>query len=645
MVRKIFFVFCFTIAGAKGFSQSPQQIVDSLKRNLKQELDSRKFPALYSDLTWYYTNISVDSALHYGAEALRFSKLSKNQKNIGQAYSDLGAVYLAKGDMTASKKQYLQSLAIRTKIKDSDGMAANWANIGGVYQRQHVLDTAMIYYLKALRYYESKNNEKYVDFLRNNIAVLYEDMRNYPKAIAMYNEVAGYRRKNKQYIQLAMVYNNLGNTYKKTKNYTESEKNFKASIALSAQEGDSLVLGNTYNNLGTLYNAMNQPKKAIPVLEQGQKILEKVNSDFDLALIEYSLGTAYSNRKAYGKSKSLYLKSLRTMVSLEANEYIEAIYLNLIPVYANLSMPDSVSYYTEKYKELQNKEIEREVALQTAELETRYQTEKKEKLLLQKESEARQKNIQLLLLGIFALFIALIGYLIFRQQKLKNRQLAQESELKFAISKIETQNQLQEQRLSISRDLHDNIGAQLTFIISSVDNLKYGFAIENNSLTSKLDRISNFTKSTIIELRDTIWAMNSNEISFEDLRLRIMNFVEKAKKAQENINFEFVIDEELNRMDVSSVVGMNVYRTIQESINNAIKYAAADSITIHIRSMINYIEISITDDGCGFDIETTPTGNGLLNMKKRIKDIGGTFEISTEPGKGTTVNATINKAS
>jgi len=643
MIRKIIFVLCFAIAGVKGFSQSPQQIVDSLKRSLKQESNKQKLNAIYSDLTWYYTNISVDSALHYGNEALRFSILSRNQKNLGQAYSDLGSVYLAKGNMPEAKKQYLQSLAIRTKIKDADGMASNWSNIGGVYQRQHILDTAMIYYLKALRYYESSKNEKYTDFLKNNIAVLYEDMHNYPKAIAIYHEVADYRKRSNQLIQLAMVYNNLGNTYKKTKNYAASEKYFKQSIVLSDREGDSLILGNTYNNLGTLYNAMKLSEKAVPVLKQGQKILEKVNSEFDLALIEYSLGTAYNNKKEYSMAKNLYLKSLKAMIPVEANEYIEAIYLSLIPVYANLNMPDSASYYTEKYKEFQNREIENEVALQTAELETKYQTEKKEKLLLRKEAEARQKNIQLLLLGVFALFIALIGYLIFRQQKLKNRQLAQESELKHAISKIETQNKLQEQRLSISRDLHDNIGAQLTFIISSVDNIKYGFEIENNNLTSKLDRISNFTKSTIVELRDTIWAMNSNEISFEDLKLRILNFVEKAKKAQEHIDFQFVIDEALSRTKVSSVVGMNVYRTIQESINNAIKYAVANKITIAIKKIENSIDIIINDDGNGFDIENTPAGNGLLNMRKRIRDIGGEFNLSSEIGKGTTVSVQIPK--
>ena len=103
-----------------------------------------------------------------------------------------------------------------------------------------------------------------------------------------------------------------------------------------------------------------------------------------------------------------------------------------------------------------------------------------------------------------------------KNQKMKTLQLQKENELKDALLKIETQNRLQEQRLQISRDLHDNIGAQLTFIISSVDSLKYAFADGNPRLEDKLNNISSFTKETIYELRDTIWAMNKEEITIEN---------------------------------------------------------------------------------------------------------------------------------
>jgi signal transduction histidine kinase len=137
--------------------------------------------------------------------------------------------------------------------------------------------------------------------------------------------------------------------------------------------------------------------------------------------------------------------------------------------------------------------------------------------------------------------------------------------------------------------------------------------------------------------------MNSSAILFEDLKLRIMNFIEKAKKAQESIQFTFEIDADLSRLELPSIVGMNVYRTIQESINNAIKYANAKQVDITIKSNGDQIDIKVSDDGIGFDIGDTSTGNGLLNMKKRIREIGGDFKLQSQIGEGTTVMASFPK--
>jgi signal transduction histidine kinase len=242
----------------------------------------------------------------------------------------------------------------------------------------------------------------------------------------------------------------------------------------------------------------------------------------------------------------------------------------------------------------------------------------------------------LLGLSILTVLIGAFGFLIFRQQKLKNKQQAQEYDLNQAILKIENQNKLQDQRLSISRDLHDNIGSQLTFIISSVDNVKYGFDLQNDKLSSKLTNISSFAKDTIVELRDTIWAMNSSEITFQDLESRINNYIEKAKEAKENISFSFAIEEDLKSKKLTSVEGMNIYRTIQEAVNNAIKYANAEIISITVKHQENKINISVKDNGSGFDYETIEKGNGLNNMQKRIEEIGGAFAL-TSTNEGTKI--------
>ena len=272
----------------------------------------------------------------------------------------------------------------------------------------------------------------------------------------------------------------------------------------------------------------------------------------------------------------------------------------------------------------------------------KYESNKKEKQLLQQEIEAKNSRNKLIAVSVLALFIGLIGFLIYRQQKLKNKQQEQEYELKSAISQIETQNKLHEQRLSISRDLHDNIGAQLTFVISSIDNLKFGNKITDTKINNQLTKISDFTKATIIELRDTIWAMNTSEFAFDDLRSRIFNFIEKAKSAKEDIDFKFAIDNKLKDIKLSSLVGINIYRTIQEAINNAVKYSDGNEILVNIYKQNNDIKIDVTDNGKGFDIENTNFGNGLYNMKKRIEEINGTFKIDSQTNKGTTISFSLN---
>jgi signal transduction histidine kinase len=170
--------------------------------------------------------------------------------------------------------------------------------------------------------------------------------------------------------------------------------------------------------------------------------------------------------------------------------------------------------------------------------------------------------------------------------------------------------------------------------------VKYAFDIDNPKLDNKLTNISSFAKDTIVELRDTIWAMNSNEITFEDLESRINNFIEKAKEAKDEIQFSFGTDVDLKDTKLTSVEGMNIYRTLQEAVNNAIKYANASTISINVKRVENQIQILIQDNGIGFDEATIAKGNGLQNMQKRIEDIGGKFRLNSS-SEGTQIKILI----
>jgi len=207
---------------------------------------------------------------------------------------------------------------------------------------------------------------------------------------------------------------------------------------------------------------------------------------------------------------------------------------------------------------------------------------------------------------------------------------------------VEYQNRIHNQRAKISRDLHDNIGSQLTFIISSIDNLKFLTKSTNKEITKKLTNISFFTADVISQLRDTIWAMNKNEIPYEDFHGRVLGFIEKAKMAKNTIQFNFTSDVK-SKVIFSSVNGINIFRVLQESINNAIKYADASQIDIDITEDKNTLNISIKDNGKGFDMNTVEFGNGLNNMQSRIEEINGKIDVISKINEGTFIHIRIDK--
>ena len=135
--------------------------------------------------------------------------------------------------------------------------------------------------------------------------------------------------------------------------------------------------------------------------------------------------------------------------------------------------------------------------------------------------------------------------------------------------------------------------------------------------------------------------MNKEKISIEDLQARISNFIDKAGVADTKVKFTFqVADNISNEFMLPSIKGMNVYRIIQEGVNNALKYAEAQSIIVSLSEKDNQFELSILDDGKGFDLKNTEMGNGLNNIKKRSRDLGGTVYFNSN-NKGTKITLTF----
>lgn len=625
-----------------GFTQDLQQHIATLKKELKLKPNLERTTQIYSDLTWDYIDVSLDSALVYGEKALLFAQKTKKHELISQCYSNLGGVYLRKENFKKSEESYQKAIQIRTANKDFEGVAKAKINIGNVLASKQDYVPATKYFIEAIQYFDGKN-DTIVSLTKGNLGLIFYEMKNFPKAIKYLEESTDFLKKNDMKQGLCHTYLSLGDVYLDKKDTLKALNSYKTSLENCKSCKDNLGISTLNQRIGAVHSAKGNSDSAKKYYQISEKLLKELNSEIEQTNVMLSKSEDFIKQEKYREAYELLLQVKKIHKEYESDRYLLETYKKLTLVCMYQEMKDSSAFYFNQYTNLKEEKLKASVLEQTAELETKYQTAEKEKQLLQKEAEAKKKTTTIIILSLLAFFIAIVGFLIYRQQRLKNVQQKQEFELQSAIAQIENQNKLHEQRLAISRDLHDNIGAQLTFIISSVENLKFGFPTMETSIKNHLTKISDFTKTTIVELRDTIWAMNANEFTFDDLSSRIYNFIEKAQSAKENIAFKFLVDDSLKNSKFSSLEGVNLYRTIQEAVNNAIKYADATEVSVQVQPNANGIAIDISDNGKGFDLDTIDLGNGIVNMQKRIEEIGGVFKIQSEITKGTQITISLNK--
>ncbi|SMP97038.1 Signal transduction histidine kinase [Epilithonimonas pallida] len=527
---------------------------------------------------------------------------TKNPKAEARTYALLALALYYSGDYDENIKYSLKAIELFEKQNDLENVSSVYGELGFRLKATNLPD-AEKYMMKGLRIAERENFVKPLLSIYNNYGVIKDNLKQQDSALFYYFKGLDIKVKAKDAVGIPYSLNNIGEIYIHQKKFDLAKEYFDKAMKQRIAMKDEYGIADNYAYNGDLYFAMKKYPMAIHNFEKSLELAEKykitnlLRHDYNMLSQSYEL---------------------------------------------NKDLPKALEYY-KKNQALKDSIINKETYDKMAELQIKFDTAKKEKQILEQKNLEKKRMNTIKILGILFCFGIIISFLVYRTLKLKNKQQKQEYELKYAIEEIAHQNKLQEQRLSISRDLHDNIGAQLTFIISSIETLKQAFNIKDEKINNKLTSISNFTKDTITELRDTIWAMNHSEIDFNEIRNRILNFVEKARKSTENINIAFERDPILDNLHFSSVDGMNIYRITQEAVNNAMKYAEAKNILLNAKSVDHQVQITVTDDGKGFDIDETELGNGIRNMEKRASELNSTLSINSETGKGTMITLVIPK--
>jgi len=192
-------------------------------------------------------------------------------------------------------------------------------------------------------------------------------------------------------------------------------------------------------------------------------------------------------------------------------------------------------------------------------------------------------------------------------------------------------------RNQISRDLHDELGANVSSI-NIMSNLLLKDANEKNKPVVK--NISKYSVQISDTINDIIWNINPRFDNLDELIKKMVRYASETLDAAE-INYTFTTPPTVPKFAIQNKYKYHLYLIFKESINNAAKYSKAKNIYIKINYLDKRFQFSIEDDGVGFNSDAENKGNGLRNIKNRAEEIKAKINIHSVPEKGTTVELNI----
>lgn len=579
-------------------------------------------------------------------------------------------------------KSYSELLTNSIKRKDTFLMASCYKLKASYFMMQNQNDSAYTYYLKAEKNFKKiKNNLELAKVYLNKSVVQYNvgdfsgASLNASKSYFLFKNLP---KSELQLYQILTISGNIANELGEYEKALDFHKKALEIVKTNDFKNDQPNIGVCLNNIGNTYKNKGEYKKSIDYFQKGLKDANLKNDPELLALLYDNLGYSKLKLKKYDDLPNVFFKAKKISDSLNFISTSIFIDIHLSEYYSTVRQPaNAINYakialfkskkenfpagvlvslkqlslvdklnsskYTESYIKLSD-------SLQTVERNSRDRFAKIEletdEILQQKDSlEKKNRNI----LNYFIGTIAVGGLLFFmRAQRAKSRELllrqaqqrANEDIYRLIISQ---QNKLEEGRVleknRIAKELHDGVLGRLFGLRLNLDGLNH-----RNDEDAIHERIRCLEELKNIEqdLREI-----SHELSREKYVL-VNNFVaivnnlldEQAKINPAKLNA--VIGENIDWDQLNNTTKINLYRILQESLQNINKYANAKTIKVEFRKdKKGNLVLNITDDGDGFEVDKKSKGIGLKNIVTRTHESNGIIEIKSAPGKGTRISITV----
>lgn len=476
----------------------------------------------------------------------------------------------------------LQALSIAEKNKNCHQLNLANLNLGKI---QYTLGQRV----KAICFFrnvEQLSKDCYVDSIASkayyNMGAVYSELGQLDSSFYLLSKAKKIYERTNNFIGLSRVFSVIADIQiNHHYNKTETQKSIDSAVFYAQRSGDEASFNFSKTKQGIFYSQINESEKALKIYNE-------------------LLARHERSRNLEGQKYMLALISDELLKNPEAKKAVSRL-IHLKDSIFGLDMTDKMAAYQIQY-ESEKKENLNKILQQ-------------ENLLNQEKITARNRTIIILIISIL-----LIAMLIFWRINVINLKKKQEELL--------NAQKLQQEKERISRDLHDNVGGQLSFVLLSLE----GLTNEQKEKREEVAKsINESVRQVIGNLRETIWAISDEHITIQDLSDKLKVYTRNIFR-HSDIQIKF--QEQLkNNLSMNALVGLNLFRICQEVINNAFKHSNASLLEVNISSDKN-ISIIIADNGKGLPADIDSDGYGFSNIKKRADETGISVHIESAVNKG-----------
>jgi signal transduction histidine kinase len=564
------------------------------------------------------------------------SKKVGNKVNMGFAKNNQGNVYIELGKYDSTLLFYKEALEIRKSINDTFGIAQSYNNLGYVSKEIGDYDKAVEYMLLALRQFEKLNNLSATAITSNTIGQVYLKKSDFKQAYTYFRRAQAIFIQLKDDRNLAISLHSIGNGHLLEGHFDSTLIYYKQALALYEKQKDLRQMALMYSNLGDVKQKQGLHAEAQSFFRKAIELNRSIGNSRGLSqeLISYASSLLKTQQipmaKAALDSAGILLTGSRKKTDIRDYHQVMAEYYQATGNYE--SAIDEFNLFV-IYKDSVLNEVNLEAI---ADMQAKYESEKKEQEIALQKAEVRRKNAWLFGISALTVMLILLGLSYYNRYRLRK-----EKELQAAVMRqqdIATKAVMEaeeNERRRIATELHDGVGQMMSAAKMNLSAFETELAMTDPDKKQKMERIVSLVDESCKEVRVVSHNMMPNALLKRGLAAAVRDFIDKidSKILQVNLYAEG-LDERLEP-GLESML----YRIIQECVNNVIKHSGANHLDISLVKEPEGISLTVEDNGKGFDTGRKELfeGIGLKNIISRVQFLKGTVDFDSAPGRGTLV--------